>query len=328
VKLFKRITRDWHIKLLSLALASFLWMYVRSLQEEERTYHLPLVLQNAHPEYIVSSDVPDTVKVVFKGMEENLSRLDEREMHAYVDLNRSTRETLKRVVKLGDNDIPRGITVREIAPRWLDLTQEKAGTREVVITPVIGGEPPYGFSLQNVSVDPKEVVIRGPLSLISAVESVFTEEIDVSEMRESTVVRADLETGRKTVQVVDREAVDVQITIEEDFIIKRIELSLRARNLGEDLVLGAPEEIVTALVKVPKRMERSFKEKQVYAVVDCSGVREPGVYDLPLTFESENDSVVLMRMEPEALRIVIEPREEGAPGSTGRAIGDSGGAAT
>jgi YbbR domain-containing protein len=318
VKFFRRATKDWYIKILSLALAFLLWMYVRSLKEKEMFAPVPLEVRNGHPQYVLSSVPPETVTVAFKGMEENLTLIEEEEMIAYVDLNGSTRNNLKRVVKLNETDIPRGVSVKEISPRMLDVTQEKAVNRIVEVAPVISGEPPYGYTLQDISVEPSRVEVRGPRSLMDSVDSVFTSEIDLGEVRETTVINANLETNRSTVHLVDPREVEVQLTIEEEFIIRKIVLNLRSAGLPEGYALESAESGITAVIKIPKRIERSFRESQVYARIDVSPVDGAGVYELPLSFETTNSDVVLIRMEPERLEVTVEePAPEAETGGTG-----------
>jgi YbbR domain-containing protein len=150
------------------------------------------------------------------------------------------------------------------------------------------------------------------------VDSVFTSEIDVKDVRETTVITVDLEPNRSTVHLVERREADVQLVIEEEFIIRKIALNLRPGNLPEDLVLEPPETGVTAVIKILKRIEKSFRENQVYARVEVSPVEGAGVYELPLSFETTNSDVVLIRMEPERLEVTVESRPQKAgSGGTG-----------
>jgi YbbR domain-containing protein len=151
MKILSRITRDWHIKLLCLALASILWVYVNSLQEKERFMPVDLEVRNVPPGFVVAGDLPETVKVVLRGREESLALVDPRQVTADVDLRGSSRSSARRVVRVNQQQIPGGVSVKEITPRLVEVNLEKASVKTVEVLPVIEGDLPYGYSLHDVS---------------------------------------------------------------------------------------------------------------------------------------------------------------------------------
>lgn len=55
----------------------------------------------------------------------------------------------------------------------------QATTKVVPVVPSIVGEPAYGYSLLGIRLTPQAVVINGPPSLLSQVETVSTEPVDI-----------------------------------------------------------------------------------------------------------------------------------------------------
>jgi len=307
VKIFKRITHNWHIKLLSLVLAGILWIYVNSIQEEERFISVPIEVKNVPDQYLVSSELPEFVQLVLRGRDEYLSLINEGDVVTYIDLEQNSLGETRKIVKVDRRGLPRGISIKEITPRLIDVLLERALRKQVKVVPVIVADLPEGYSFVDVVVEPEAVELQGPESILNETESLYTEEIDIRNLTETTVVEAHIETGNEKLSLVNSETVGVRIVIKEEFAIKRVsDLSIYPINLAEGLVADTGEPEVSALVKFPKRLEKDIKSGQVYAYVDCESITMAGDYDLSLMFQSDVEGVTPVKVEPETITVHIE----------------------
>lgn len=125
LSILKRITYNWHIKLLSLILGFLLWLYVDGIREKERFLSVPTKIINVPQDHLVVSSTPESVKIVLKGRESNLALVDEGMIEAYIDLENSTELETRRRVKIDMNSIPQGVSIKEISPRIIEVRLER-----------------------------------------------------------------------------------------------------------------------------------------------------------------------------------------------------------
>jgi YbbR domain-containing protein len=306
VKFIKRIKQNWHIKLLSLALAGILWIYVNSIKEKERFLSVPFEVKNVSEGYLVSSELPEFVQLVIRGRDEYLTLINEGDVVAYVDLENNSEGESRKIVKVDRRGLPRGLSIKEITPRLVDVRLDRARRKQVKVVPVIVADLPEGYSFEDVHVDPEEVEIQGPESLLPDIESVYTEEINIRNLTENTVVETEVEIGNEKISLVDDRPVNVRILVKEEFAVKRVSgITIYPVNVNEGLLAEIGDQEVSALVKLPKRLEKEFVDEQVYAYVDCQNITETGDYDLTVWFESDVEEVSLVKLEPATVTVTV-----------------------
>jgi len=312
VKIFGKITHNWHIKLLSLALAGILWVYVNSLQEKERFLTIPVEVRNISEDYILSSEPPEFVQLVLRGRDEPLSLINEGDLVAYIDLEMNSQGETKKIVKVERRGIPRGVSIKEIRPRLVDVKIEEAKRKSVKVVPVIVTDLPLGYSFERFSLEPPAVEIQGPASVIETVESVNTKRVDIENMTETTVMDIEVETGSDKITLVKDQSVSIKIFIREEFVLKRVSgVAVFPFNVADELIPDLGEQKVSLLIKLPKRLESGFKDELVYAFVDCMEITDVGDYELPIIFQSGIEEAVLVEVEPSMVSVhMVEAPEE------------------
>jgi YbbR domain-containing protein len=65
--MLKKLTENWVLKLLSLAFALVLWFFVMGEQRLERSYSVPLELENMPAGMMVANDIPSYVELRISG---------------------------------------------------------------------------------------------------------------------------------------------------------------------------------------------------------------------------------------------------------------------
>jgi YbbR domain-containing protein len=307
VKIFKRIVQNWHIKLLSLVLAGILWIYVNSIQESERFLSVPIEVKNISENFLVSNELPEFVQLVLRGREEYLSLINEGEVTAYIDLEQNSMGETRKIVKVDRRGIPRGVSIKEITPRLVDVRLEKAFRTRLKVVPVIVADLPEGYSFVDFSVDPETVEVQGPESVLKHTAAVYTEEINIRNLTETTVIEAALEIEGDKLTLVGEKSVNVKIMIKEEFTIRRVSsILIYPINLSEEFTMDIAGQDVSALIRIPQRLERDFRDTQVYAYVDCGSITESGEYDLPLQLQSDVGGVSVVKIEPPSIEVRIE----------------------
>ena len=72
-----------------------------------------------------------------------------------------------------------GVQVTQVFPASVMLTLEEIGERRVPIRPTVDGDPAEGFVIQEVTVEPKDVLVVGPTRDLEPLEYAITETVSV-----------------------------------------------------------------------------------------------------------------------------------------------------
>jgi len=183
------------LKLVSLGLAVAIWAWVQSTQVTERTYRVRV--SYAWPSALVRvDDVPARLRVTLEGPQSVLLPLEQRRLSMVVDLTDGTEgvnEVDFSVQRL--EGLPQGVTVTQISPPVKDVTLEPPMEKEVPVTLSTIGQPPRGYEIKALSVEPPTVMISGPKSQIQNVSQAPTDVIDLNGTRQDTVLEVPLTPG-------------------------------------------------------------------------------------------------------------------------------------
>src|SRR3569832_325508 len=150
-KLLRRVfIEDWSLKLLSLAIAIFLWLLVTG-QNQPVTAHLNVQLNFIRPQSLeISNDPPRTVDVMLTGSRNKLDDLTSLDLVATVDI--SDQREGERILRLADKaqiTLPQGIKVDAFQPSAIPIRLEEIVERQVAVEPKIEGKPAAGFEVYS-----------------------------------------------------------------------------------------------------------------------------------------------------------------------------------
>ena len=78
--MFKLLTENWTLKLLSLVFALILWMFIMGERRLEVGYRVPLELQNIPAELMIANEVPSLVDVRVSGPRTLLMKVSDNDI--------------------------------------------------------------------------------------------------------------------------------------------------------------------------------------------------------------------------------------------------------
>lgn len=179
--------RHLGLKLLSVVVATLLWLVVTGDPEVERTLRVGLEMQRAPAGLELVNAVPDTVAVRVRGAASRLSALGPGDLSVVVDLD-GVRPG-RRLFPFTANQVtaPYGVVVVQVTPSALPFSFEPTVAKVVPVRPRIDGTPVPGHSVMNVSVTPSQVRVEGPESAVNGLVEVATELVSVE--RATSLVR-------------------------------------------------------------------------------------------------------------------------------------------
>ncbi len=211
--------KNWGLKLFSLFLAVLLWLLLVPEEKifHERTLILPLDLYSipGHLE-LVERDV-STVEVTIRAPKRLIDQIGPANVFAKLNLERAS--VIQEDYPLLPSIIsaPAGAQVIKLSPNKARLKFEKSKEVELAVEPNLIGRLRRGLKLENAEVLPPRVSVRGPESKFRELDKVYTTPIDISNLTESTDVRADLILPRPEMRLSGQQTfVRVRLAIAED----------------------------------------------------------------------------------------------------------------
>lgn len=175
------------LKLVSLALATLLWLVIAGEKTSEMGLSVPVELKNFPKDLELTGDAVNAVEVRLRASPSIIQSLGPGDVSAHVDL--SGVQEGEHIVNLTADSIriPFGVQVVRINPSTLTLNLERTVQKMVPVRPRVLGRPAPGYEVAEVTSSPSEVRVTGPKSRVQEVEGAFTEPVSV-EAQDATVV--------------------------------------------------------------------------------------------------------------------------------------------
>ncbi|MBN2302245.1 MAG: YbbR-like domain-containing protein, partial [Lentisphaerae bacterium] len=184
-QLSEPLLNNWKLKVLAFVLALMSFFAIQNEISFEAPYSIPIVVLVDQPGIAILDQNPMTADVTFRGSEEDLRRLDQRQIKAMVRL-KVTYPSGSESVRIGPQNIEgiSGVRVVNVQPSTVTLTFDHEEEKKVAVTrPTIIGTPFVGKV--EIDCEPQTVTIRGPKLRLAEVNSVSTEPVDVEGRVES-----------------------------------------------------------------------------------------------------------------------------------------------
>lgn len=167
-------------KLLSLGIALTAWLYVQGGQLTD--VRLRAALEWKLPPGLATTEpLPASVMLTVKGSRSATRRAQRADVRIIADLSEvDVGEHLVDFSSLDIDGLPPTVAVVGYAPSSARLVLDETTTRKVKVTSIKVGDPPRGYAVADVSVEPSVVEIRGPRIVLSDLVEVRTKPLDVS----------------------------------------------------------------------------------------------------------------------------------------------------
>ena len=100
-----------------------------------------------------------------------------------------------------------------ITPSVIKVTAEKRVRKDLLIKARLKGKLPKGYSLKRVKIDPPTITAEGPEHVLSQIESVAIDDIDLTGVKRSSVLEKNLLQPAPQIKFFHDEPVKVQVVI-------------------------------------------------------------------------------------------------------------------
>lgn len=156
------------------------WSLITIRQSQITTIAVPVMLQGIPEDLALIKSVPEEVDVQLKTFSSLAPAPGKLDLSANLDLSGITEGQSILRIKNSDFKLPSGMSINTVTPAYIKVVTEKKIRRTVPVRLNLRGTLSGARKRLQLSVTPAKVQIEGPASQISSIDSVATEEIDLS----------------------------------------------------------------------------------------------------------------------------------------------------
>jgi len=207
------ITHNWHLKIVSLILATMLWMAVANQASSEVGLEVPLEYHNIPPQLEITGDMTNTVQVRLRGSSNLIKDVTAKDVSTTIDLSKMGRG--EKIVPLSPQNVqaPFGAEVIRVNPSSVRFNLERTVTKTIRVSATIVGQPPDGYEIAKVLVSPATVDIEGPESRVVALSFIATVAIRLDRRQSAIEQTVDLDVPDPQIRLPHPSPVNVKIEI-------------------------------------------------------------------------------------------------------------------
>ena len=265
---------DLSLKIASLVLAVFVWMYVRTEAKPLQIFSVPLELQGLPDDVALAGDVLDSVAVRVRAPDTTLRSLTPGRFRARITLVGARPGNLSIPLTKEIVSAPLGVEVVRVDPPTLSLRVERRVTREVPVVARITGEPSPGFEYDGYTLSPDRVTVRGPEGVTMQVREVVAEEVTMEGRAESFEVVVGIVPDHNGARVVGDGTVQLRVNITPQRVTQVYTgIPLEPNDLGEfDYRLSYQPDSVTVVLEGTRANLASITAENIRVVLDLEGM--------------------------------------------------------
>jgi YbbR domain-containing protein len=213
--LHRYVLHNLGLKLVSLALATGLWLAVARDLPAETAIDVPIEFRNFPENLEISSERIPQAQIRLRGPERLIRRLQPSDVQPEIDL--SNVKPGEHTFSLTAQQIhhPYDVEVVQVIPSQLHLSFDTRLERQVEVHPRVVGTFASGYSIARVIADPPVITVVGPQKRVESVEAAITDPVDVSGTMQKDVFTTHAYVPDPLVQVVDPTPIRVTVIMEK-----------------------------------------------------------------------------------------------------------------
>lgn len=312
-KLLAQAVEKWPAKMLSVAVALILFVFHRMSTLESRFFSVPLQLETSS-DLIPASSYTRIVRVSLRGDANSIYPIMEDDIEAYVDLKKYTADGWYRSpVQIRKKGSALGVEPLEISvdPLEISLRLERKAGKTVPLIPSVRGAVESGYELVSQSLSPVHVSIEGPLSVLESLPELYTDEIDLGGRNESFSMMVNILNRDPLVVLRGNGAAEFRAVIRAEIPVRNINgIPITMKGLAPVFRADIGGRTGSVRFEGKRDLLDRFAPAPGLLSVDCSALKEPGTYTMPVAIDSP-DGLVPVRREPEEITVIVTLQVDG-----------------
>ena len=311
-KLIVKITENWAVKVLSVAIAVILFVFNRLNTLTTRPLSVPLAIET-HSALIPASVYPQNVRINLRGEDESIKSIAESDIEAYVDLSQYEDGGLYSApVQVRKKGTALGIEPLEItvSPSKISLQLDQRFSKTIPLTAAIRGRAADGFDLVSFTLSPQEVTVTGPRGSLESVVELETDSIELDGRNGDFTAVVSIANPSPLFVLRGNGTAEFSCVIRPSVSVRSIE-GIPILFSGLPDALEADTDGRTGSIRIEGRQSDldSFQPHPAFLTVICDGLYRPGTYTLPVFIDLPPE-FTLIRREPEEVTLTVASKEE------------------
>ena len=306
------IAREWFPMAISLVVAIGLWSFVGGEQRVDKNVMIPVEVINLPRQLVISNQFKKEIEVAVNGPRTVILELDNKKITRQIDLSHATPGTTVITNDVDSIPVPRGVTVLRVQPSSIILSLDKLIQKKFPINPVTTGTPSPGYILKGLRMDPNEITITGPETVLTQYEVLRTKLINVNGLSKSVQQQVPLDLEPAIVDLIGETTITADITIAIESVPKEFRVRLVPLFIDGEKKLSH----VKVFANVPKLLldQKINVESMLTAVIDRDEEAGLGVVRIVQAKELM-PKVEIIRIEPATVQFerVVPPIETNSP---------------
>jgi YbbR domain-containing protein len=199
----------------ALAVSALLWVAFSAEPDLVTTHVVPILYRDLAPQYMVTGDMPESVRIEIRGSAAELSSTALADTVARFDLS-SVDSPGEHTFTIADSNLtlPRAVTFLRAVPSQLRLRIALMAEKDVAVQVRTEGHVTDGYRLVSVTPEPATLRIAGSERRINALSSVETDAVQLDGLTASVERRVNAYVADPEVRFESSPIVSVQLTIE------------------------------------------------------------------------------------------------------------------
>lgn len=249
--------RSWLLMLLAIIAASAMWYTVRVRDRIEAQIEINIDYIGIPQNLVVTSGLVNKITVRLRGPETLLRAIPRQRLTETIDLSAIKRGTT--IVPLPNDQLTpalRAFEVVDIQPPRIVVTADTVAERSVPIKPVV--DSPLrddALTVENISVSPATVVLRGPESALASIPNIPLT-IPVDPKSAGTTVQQTLALDTPSLVTSNPSTVRVRYTITSGRTVITHKCRIQIEEDSTHKYTLAPKEVL-ATIEVPEALAKS-----------------------------------------------------------------------
>ncbi|MGD8414103.1 MAG: CdaR family protein [Candidatus Latescibacterota bacterium] len=306
------LTENLGVKLIALVVALFIWFNASGQKQVVWMKMIPISLENLPDSLVVTGHVPREAEVSIAGTKRQLMLMGLKRLKMSVDLTGAVPGRQRVSLTPRQIHLPSGFdyrNVRILEPVSLDLRLEPLVSKRVKVTPATTGAIKSDLFLLDgsLSVSPSWVSVKGPKSTIDRVNSVTTEPIDLSKVKQSSdrEIAIDTQDGRFQCDP-DKVIVSVRVDRRGERVFANVPPTILLDS--DDYTADVEPTTVAVTLVGPQAVLDTLRYSDVSVLLNLGGVSESRRRMAPEVILPPG--VELSQMSVDSLTVRIEKRTD------------------
>jgi YbbR domain-containing protein len=307
-KIFEKAIENWPAKVLSVVLAIVLFVFHQISTLVEESFSSPLnIVSNGL--LVPSKSHEQTIRITLRSDERNINAINREDIEVYVDLsNMNLPGTYRVPVLVRKIGTAAGVDPLEIRvnPSEIEIDLDYSAAKSVPVTPNFRGNLDSGYEMSSYSLEPTQVEIEGPSSIIDAITSLSTEYIELTGRRSDFVTTARIASSNPLMNFKGAGLVEVHGFVQELIMTRNFD-NLPITITGLNNRYRARLNIEEGSVRV-EGSQNALADYILWGAVlnlDCSNVETTGTVEIPVTV-TVPPQFSLISYEPMSVSVTIE----------------------